>query len=44
LIVNLTIDEKQYKTGIKTSKKDLKNCNITRNDFHGDWNYIIAPN
>jgi transposase len=44
LTVKAIIDETQYKTGIKTSKEELENCNIMRNDFHGDWNYIIAPN
>jgi hypothetical protein len=44
LTVKAIIDETQYKTGIKISKQELKKYNITKNDFHGEWNYIIAPN
>ena len=29
--------------GIKVSDKELKALNMTRNEWHGEWNYVIAP-
>jgi hypothetical protein len=28
-------------TGKKVSKKELRALNIERDEFHGDWNYVI---
>jgi hypothetical protein len=28
---------------VKISKKDMATLNIERDDFHGDWNYVIRP-
>jgi hypothetical protein len=25
------------------SSKELRELNIEREDFHGDWNYVIRP-
>ena len=33
----------EYQTGIKISDKELAWMNIERNDFHGEWNYVIYP-
>jgi hypothetical protein len=41
LAVNAIIDEKEYKTGIKITKKEIESYNIKQNDFHGEWNYCI---
>ncbi len=30
-------------TGIKVSDEELALVNLLREDFHGDWNYTIAP-
>ncbi|HSY20762.1 MAG TPA: hypothetical protein VK841_14520, partial [Polyangiaceae bacterium] len=30
-------------TGKKISKKQLRELRIERDDFHGDWNYVIRP-
>ena len=30
--------------GIAVSDEEMAAINITRDDFHGEWNYTIAPN
>ncbi|MEG1726179.1 MAG: ISAzo13 family transposase [Anaerovoracaceae bacterium] len=44
LTVKANLDEKTYLTGIKITEEEKAKINITRNDFHGEWNYIIAGN
>lgn len=44
LKVKCGIDTMNYETGIKVSDEELSEVNIIRNDFHGEWNYIILPN
>jgi hypothetical protein len=44
LVVKAKLDQKQYKTGIKITDEQVKEWNIERNEFHGEWNYIIKPN
>ena len=43
LKVKCGLDTKQYQTGIKIDDEKLKEVNIVKNDFHGEWNYIIMP-
>lgn len=43
LTIKAKLDEAIYKKGIKISDEDLEKINITRSDFHGEWNYIIHP-
>jgi len=43
LKVKAVIDTNIYKTGIKISDQELENINIEKNEFHGEWNYIISP-
>jgi hypothetical protein len=43
LKVYASLDENSYPTGKKVSDKELAEVNITREDFHGEWNYAIAP-
>lgn len=43
LKVHCSLDTNTYPTGIKVSDKELKDVNIVRNDFHGEWNYAIHP-
>jgi hypothetical protein len=33
-----------YPKGIVVSDDDFAAINITRADFHGEWNYTISPN
>lgn len=37
------LDENDYPTGIEVSDEELKNINLIRDQFHGDWNYEIRP-
>ena len=44
LTVKANLDENIYLTGIKVTEQEKQKINIVRNDFHGEWNYIISPN
>jgi hypothetical protein len=44
LEINCELDRKSYNTGIKISDKEMGNIKIERNEFHGEWNYIIKSN
>jgi len=44
LTVKAKLDEKIYLTGIKVTEQEKEKLNIVRNNFHGEWNYIISPN
>lgn len=44
LKVRAELDSGQYPTGIKVTDEELKAICILREDFHGEWNYVIAPN
>lgn len=44
LIVKANLDQNIYLTGIKVSEEEKQKINIVRNNFHGEWNYIISPN
>lgn len=43
LKVNADIDLNPYPKGIKVSDAQLRMIDISRNDFHGEWNYTINP-
>jgi Rhodopirellula transposase DDE domain len=43
LNITCDIDWGHYPKGIKIPKAALKDLNIKYADFHGDWNYTIAP-
>ena len=43
LKVKCSLDTKQYQTGIKIDDKKIGEVNIVKNNFHGEWNYIIMP-
>ena len=43
LNVKCTLDTNQYPSGIKVEDEELEGINITRNCFHGEWNYVISP-
>jgi Rhodopirellula transposase DDE domain len=43
LVVRARLDRRRYPTGKKISKKELRELRIDRDDFHGDWNYVIRP-
>ncbi len=43
LRVEADLDEGYYPTGQKISERDFRALPVTRHEFHGDWNYTIAP-
>lgn len=43
LTVTAIVDKNVYPTGLKVSDQEMRQINITRNDFHGEWNYTIRP-
>jgi transposase len=43
LKVKCALDTKSYPTGKKVTDRELSSLNLSRDTFHGDWNYIIRP-
>jgi hypothetical protein len=43
LTVHCELDQNRYPKGIAVSDAEMASINITRADFHGDWNYTISP-
>lgn len=43
LEVHCWLDKGKYETGRKVSEQEMDTVHITRNKFHGDWNYEIIP-
>jgi hypothetical protein len=43
LKINCGIDTNKYEKGIKITEDELEELNISRNEFHGEWNYCISP-
>jgi len=37
------LDEGSYPIGIKISDRQMKDLPISRDDWHGDWNYTLHP-
>ena len=44
LKVTCRLDRRKYPTGRKVSDEEMTQVNLKRNNFHGDWNYVIEPN
>ena len=44
LKVKAALDTNVYESGIKVTDAALDAVNMTRADFHGEWNYSIRPN
>jgi hypothetical protein len=43
LKVTCRLDHRKYETGRKVSNDEIMQVRLTRNKFHGDWNYAIHP-
>ena len=43
LKVKCRIDKNKYQKGIKISDHEISKINIKRDDFLGNWNYVILP-
>jgi SRSO17 transposase len=38
------IDGNLYPKGLKVTDQEIQAIDVSRNEFHGEWNYSIAPN
>ena len=43
LRVKCGLDTNEYEKGIKVSDEELDELNISRHEFHGEWNYCVSP-
>jgi hypothetical protein len=43
LTVRCELDDKTHPKAILVSDEQMRSLNIGRDDFHGEWNYTIAP-
>jgi hypothetical protein len=43
LTVHCELDSARYPKGILVSDRAMEDLNITRDPFHGEWNYTIHP-
>ena len=43
LKVRCELDQSTYPAGIKVSDAEMDAVNLTRHDFHGEWNYTVSP-
>lgn len=43
LKVYARLDEKKYKRGRKVTKKEMAAVQLSRDKFHGEWNYVLSP-
>ncbi len=43
LSVHCYLNRREYKTGIKVSRQELRRLNLRRDVFHGEWNYTLEP-
>jgi hypothetical protein len=37
------LDDREYEKGVEVTDQQLAAVNITRDTFHGEWNYSINP-
>jgi Rhodopirellula transposase DDE domain len=43
LLVKAALDTNVYETGIKVTDEEMASLRLTPGEFHGEWNYTIAP-
>ena len=43
LKVRYQLDQNTYPAGIKVTDVEMDAVNLTRHDFHGEWNYTVSP-
>ena len=44
LTVRAEIDDAKYEKGTQMSDTEFAAIRIARDEFHGEWNYVISPN
>ena len=43
LVVKSGIDTNEYAKGIKVTDEEIRGFSLSRDEWHGDWNYVISP-
>lgn len=43
LKVQCVVDNHTYERGVKVTDAELNSLNLTPNEWHGEWNYVISP-
>lgn len=43
LTVKVRLDKRKYRKGIEVPEEVMKSLNLTKHEFHGEWNYTIGP-
>jgi hypothetical protein len=43
LRVRAKLDKRRYRTGVVVSRAEMKQLELHRHTFHGDWNYELRP-
>lgn len=43
LRVKASLDKRRYPKGVKVTDSEIGSINLTRHDFHGEWNYTLKP-
>jgi len=43
LKVRAKLDTRRYPAGLKVSDDEMATLQLDRNDFHGEWNYLLRP-
>lgn len=43
LLVKCELDKNEYQKGVKVTDQEMKEIQLKRHNFHGEWNYTIAP-
>ncbi|MDQ3623092.1 MAG: ISAzo13 family transposase, partial [Verrucomicrobiota bacterium] len=43
LKVDAEVDRNEYPAGVTVSDEEMMSLNLSRDPFHGEWNYTIAP-
>src|SRR5512142_2984184 len=43
LRIQAELDTTSYETGVKVTNKEMEAVRLTKDKFHGEWNYTILP-
>jgi hypothetical protein len=43
LVVRASLDHRKYPTGVEVPDEVMDALNIEKDEFHGEWNYVIRP-
>lgn len=43
LRIQAALDTEEYPTGVKVSDEAMQSLHLEREDFHGEWNYMLVP-